>query len=127
MPERVDARDVLDANAMTVKAFAATILGYFRRTGPNSWDDYEFTRDRQGDVEVNPGIRVQLERRGTDLRMRRRGTVIRVRWQPGPDDPADVRSAASAARRAYFVATYLSDYDDAPGIGAAAVIAKKLG
>ena len=126
MPERVDARDVLDANAMTAKAFSATVLGYFRRTGPNSWDDYQFTPDDQGEIEVNPGIRVQLERRGTDLRLRKRGKVYRVRWRPGVNDPPELESADSAHRRAYFVSTHLSDYDDAPGIGAAAVIAKKL-
>ncbi len=126
MPQRVDARDVLDANALTAKPFTAVVVGYFRRTGPNSWDDYEFLRDDQGEIEVNPGLRVQLERHGTEVRLRRHGTVYRVQWRPGPNDPSRVETSSAADRRAYFVATYLSEHDDAPGIGAAAVIAKKL-
>ena len=126
MRERVDARDVLDANALTTRPFTGQVVGYFRRTGPNSWDEYEFLRDDQGPVEVNPGLRVQLERNGVELRTRRHGVVYRVRWTPGRDDPPELANAGATQRRAYFIVTYLSDYDDAPGIGAAAFIARKL-
>ena len=101
-------------------------MGYFRRTGPNSWDDYEFLHDDQGTIEVLPGIRVQVERRDTCVRLRRRGTVYRVRWDPGTDDLEELASAEASERRRYFVTRYLSEFDEAPGIGAAAVIARKL-
>ena len=126
MPERVDARDVLDANARTARAFLGTAVGYFRRTGPNSWDDYEFVRSDPEPVEVLPGVRVQVERRGTEIRLRRHGQVARIRWDPGAADPPELANASSQERREYFVATYLADFDDAPGIGAAAWIARKL-
>lgn len=124
MPQRVDARDVLDANARTVRPFQATVRGHFRRTGPNSWDDYLLVRDPPETIEVGVDIPVQLEPRGIELRLRRRGKVLVVRWTPAPDEGAEVMS--SAEQRQYFVARYLVADRAAPGIGAAAVIARKL-
>lgn len=125
MPERVDARDVLDANARIKRTFSAQVLGYFRKAGPNAWDDYEFVRTQPEPFEPYPGAEIQLEPHGTEFRIRRDGRVIRVKWSPGENDPRTVRDDP-AERRRYFTHTYLEQYDDAPGIGAGAMIARKL-
>jgi hypothetical protein len=123
MSERVDARDVMDANATTKRAFRASVLGHFRRTGPNSWDDYEFVRAEPGEAfDVAPGVRVQLERQGPVLRLRSMGRVLRVRWLP-----AEGGSASDSEQRDSLLRDYVESQSEAPGIGEAAFIASKLG
>jgi hypothetical protein len=124
MLERVDARDVLDANATTKRAFQSEIVGRFQRVGPNTWDDYQLLPVEPEPLELGPGLQVQLERSGAELRVRLRGTVHRVRWVPSEDDQRALDDGADA--RAYFGANYLNTYADAPGIGAAAFIVKTL-
>jgi hypothetical protein len=92
---RVDARDVLDADATTGRAFAGRVVGVFRRTGPNEWDDYELVEEDGGPIDVLAGIPIQLEREGARFRMRRRGEVVVVRWTPDAESgepDADARS-----------------------------------
>ena len=126
MAERVNAKDVLDANARIKRTFTATITGFFRNTGSNPWDDYEFVRAEQGTLETYPGCNVQLEEHGTRLRMLKEGRIIRIAWNPSDDDPESIRNGGPGERRRYFVKTYLEAYDDPAGLGAAAVIARKL-
>jgi hypothetical protein len=127
MSETVDARDVLDANARVKAELSAQVVGHFLRTGPNAWDDYQFVREELGSLTVLPGIHIQLEPDGTDFRMRKEGQVLRVRWTPDARDPAGLAEQSPAEQRSYFIRIYLDDYDDVPGIGAAAWIAGKLG
>ena len=124
--ERVDSRDVMDANALTKRAFAAVVLGHYRRTGANPWDDYEWVDDAPETIEVAPGISVQLERHGADLRLRPHGEVFRVRWEPEPEVAAALDDSGPEGIRAYFMEHLLSMQDSAPGMGAAAVISSKL-
>lgn len=126
MPERIKSNDVLDANARIKRSFTALIAGFFKNTGPNPWDDYEFIRAEQGTLDVYPGTTIQIEEYGTRVRMRKDGRVIRVIWKPGDTDPVTLRDASAGELRRYFIETYLEDYTDAPGLGAAAVIARKL-
>jgi hypothetical protein len=122
----VDSRDVLDVNARTTKEFGATVRGHFRRTGPNSWDDYEFVSDVPETIQVAAGIEIQLERGGTDLRLRRSGKVFRVRWEPTLEEAASLSNAEPTRRRAHLVAHYLDVDPTTPGIGVGAFIASKL-
>jgi hypothetical protein len=126
MGERVDSRDVMDANAQTTRAFSATVLGHFRRTGANPWDDYEWVDDPPLAIEVAPGIAVQLEQRGVEVRLRRQGEVVRVRWEPEPEVAAALRDASPGEIRGYFVEHCLHVEGAPPGVGAAAFIAAKL-
>lgn len=127
MGSRVDSRDVLDPNAITIRPFSALRIGHFRRTGPNSWDDYEYQPEQGGEVvEVMPRLRVQLERSGSELRMRRQGRVIRVRWTPNESDLAKMRRLSKVAQREFFIERHLDVYANTAGAGAAAVIASKL-
>jgi hypothetical protein len=87
MPARVDARDVLDADATTSRAFSGRVVGAFRRSGPNSWDDYVLVDEDGGPIEVFPGVPIQVED-GASFRMRRQGEVIRVAWTPDDGDGA---------------------------------------
>lgn len=82
MPRRVDARDVLDADATTSRAFPGRIVGVFRRVGPNPWDDYVLVDEDGGPIEVFPDVPIQVEAQGATFRMRRKGEVIRVEWTP---------------------------------------------
>jgi len=126
MSERIDSRDVMDANAHTTRAFTATLLGHFRPTGANPWDDYEWVDDPPETIAVAPGIPVQLERDRAEVRLRRRGEVIRVRWEPGAETAATLHDAGPALVRAHFVEHCLAVQGAPPGAGAVAVIAAKL-
>ena len=64
MTQRVDARDVLDADAVTSRAFSARVVGNYRRTGPDAWDDYERVEQDGGPIEVLPETPIQLEDEG---------------------------------------------------------------
>ena len=82
MPRRVDARDVLDADATTSRAFPGRVVGVFRRTGPNAWDDYVLVDEDGGPIEVFGETPIQVEADGATFRMRRKGEVVRVAWTP---------------------------------------------
>lgn len=121
MALRVKASDVLDPNAVVRRRFRAKVVGHFRRAGPNRWDDYLFVEDDLGEVDVLPGVRVQLESQGSDLRIRSRGRVLRVRAiRSGPSN------LTPRQRRDRFAAEYLDAFDESPGLGAAAFVAKTL-
>jgi len=83
MARLIDARDVLDPDGMTRRAFKGRVVGYYKSTGANSWDPYKFVPRDGGVIEVLPGLKIQLERTGPRFRMRRQGKVIRVEWVPG--------------------------------------------
>jgi hypothetical protein len=82
MCQRVDARDVLDADATTSRAFTGRIVGVYRRSGPNSWDDYILVDEDGGPLDVFPETPIQVEPHGALFRMRRRGEVVLVAWIP---------------------------------------------
>jgi hypothetical protein len=126
MGERIDSRDVMDANAHTTRTFRATLLGHYRRTGANPWDDYEWVDDPPESVEVAPGIAVQLEPRGAEIRLRRQGKVFRARWEPEPETATALGDASPEESRAFFCAHCLRVQGSPPGMGAVAVIASKL-
>ena len=122
--ERIDARDVLDANAKTACALAARTVGRFRRSGPNAWDDYLFESIAVGEVlDVSAGVPVQVEPEGAVFRMRCHGEVLRLAWQPAPGG-GECNDAAGLRTR--FLATCVQPWGEDAGIGAAAVIAEKL-
>ncbi|HYN38881.1 MAG TPA: hypothetical protein VES39_06500 [Rhodospirillales bacterium] len=122
--ERIDARDVLDANAKTAESFPARIVGRFVRSGPNAWDDYVFApaaADAQGTITVMAEVPVQVEADGAHFRMRLHGAVVRLEWLP-----ADPDAAPPADRRSRFLSECVRSWGESPGRGAAAVIAEKL-
>ena len=126
MPRRIDSRDVLDPNGRTRRPFAARVVGRYRRLGPNAWDDYELvpTAEHQP-LRVAAGIEIQVENEGARFRLRRRGEVLLVEWLPSDDE----RKAVALARRSLhesFVEACVKDYASPPGVGLAAVVAKKL-
>lgn len=109
MPRRVDARDVLDADATTSRAFPGRVVGFYRRTGPNSWDDYVLVDEDGGPIEVLAGTPIQVEADGATFRMRRKGEVIRVAWAPG-----DGGGQAGDGLRARFLRSCVRDEDPTP-------------
>jgi len=109
MPRRVDARDVLDADATTRRSLSGRVVGVYRRQGPNSWDDYVLVDEDGGRIEVLAETPIQVEERGATFRMRRRGEVVRVAWTPddgGPEEGADLR--------ARFLESCVRDLDPTP-------------
>ena len=122
MARDVDARDVLDPDAMTRRHFRARVVGHWRRLGPNSWDKYRYTSQKGDEVEVLPGLKVRVERHGAMVRMRRQGQVVRVEWipegVPGGASPREVRQ--------HFIDRYLAPFNEDAGRGVTAVIADKL-
>lgn len=109
MPRRVDARDVLDANATTRRAFSGRVVAAFRRSGPNAWDDYVRVDEDGGAIEVHAGIPIQVEKKGALFRMRRRGTVIVVTWVP-----EEGMAGEGADLRAEFLRSCVLDEDPTP-------------
>jgi len=122
---RVDARDVLDPNARTRSAFRGRVVGRFRRVGPDKWDDYEYVAEPGGDVDVLPGLAIQVERHGAEFRMRRRGDVVRVAWTPA-EDVARASVGDKLALRARFLRDCVEGFAEGAGQGAGAAIVRKL-
>ena len=109
MARRVDARDVLDADATTSRALSGRVVGVYRRTGPNSWDDYLLVDEDGGPIEVAAGTPIQVEAVGATFRMRRRGEVVVVAWTPD-----DGGTEAGADLRARFLRSCVRDQDPTP-------------
>ncbi|HEX9189959.1 MAG TPA: hypothetical protein VGB87_22980 [Vicinamibacteria bacterium] len=122
MPRRVDARDVLDADATTSRAFPGRVVGFYRRTGSNSWDDYVLVDEDGGPIEVLAETPIQVEAEGATFRMRRRGEVIRVAWTPG-----DGGGLAGDGLRARFLKACVRDEDPTPEGNLGAWLHGKLG
>jgi hypothetical protein len=123
--KRVDSRDVLDPNARTKAPFRGTIVGHFRTTGPNAWDDFEYVEAEGGAIEVLADLEVQTEPPLPRLRLRRRGRVQVVEWRPTPEDEVE-RKRARLGIFEFFARRHLVDYSSPPATGLAAVIHKKL-
>ena len=109
MPRRVDARDVLDADATTSRAFSGRVVGVFRRRGPNSWDDYLLVDEDGGPIEVFAETPIEIEEDGATFRMRRKGEVIRVAWTPEDDE-----RVGGADLRARFLESCVRHEDPTP-------------
>ncbi len=122
----IDARDVLDVNAVTRDALRARITGRFERTGPNRWDDFRLVLEDGEAVDVFASVKIQLEDFGTEFRMRWKGQVVLLDWVPTAEDLDSLDRDTPKNRRGLLLEHYVGSFDEAPGIGAAAVIASKL-
>jgi hypothetical protein len=122
---RLDSRDVLDPNARTRAPFRGQVVGHYRPTGPNSWDDFEYVEADGGSIEVLAGLEVQAEPPLPRIRLRRCGRVDVVEWRPTPEDEA-ARKRSRLSAFACFARLHLEDYSSPPGWGLAAVVQKKL-
>ena len=109
MSRRVDARDVLDADATTSRALSGRVVGVFRRTGPNAWDDYVLVDEDGGPIAVFAETPIQVESEGATFRMRRRGEVVRVAWTPGGGE-----GEGGADLRARFLKSCVRHVDPTP-------------
>jgi hypothetical protein len=126
MSLRVKANDVLDVNARVQRTFLGRKLGYFRRTGPNKWDDYAFVADGGEMIEVLPGTEIYLEPSALVFRMRVQGRVVRLTFEPTDEERRETEALQGGGRRAYFHEKYLAEHQQEQGIGETAFIAKKL-
>jgi hypothetical protein len=124
MPRFVPSRDVLKPNARISHAFDGRIVGHFRRKGPNAWDDYVYEPGIEGTVALLPGLRVQVEAEGPQVRLRHHGRVVVVEWQYAENESTS--APATAERRRRFLEAHVGGFENAPGLGAAAVIARNL-
>ena len=120
----IDARNVLDPNAKTKRSFNGHIVGRFRKTGPNSWDDYQVVAEDGGPIDVFPSVKIHIEPRGAKFRMRSRGEVILVQWVPSEEERAGFGDDVDL--RAAFLETCVDAFDYKKGIGVAAHIARTL-
>ena len=123
--KRVDSRDVLDPDARTKAPFRGQIVGHYRPTGPNPWDEFEYVEADGGAMDVLAGLKVQVEPPHPRIRLRRRGRVNVVEWRPTPEQEAE-RKRSRLDSFAFFAGRFLEDYSSPPGWGLAAVIQKKL-
>ena len=81
----------------------------------------------EGEVDVLPGLPVQVEPSGAELRLRRGGRVVRLVLVPGERDRARLgEDAPPSAVRRLLLTEYVAAFAEDAGIGAAAVIARKL-
>jgi hypothetical protein len=109
MTRRLDARDVLDADATTARGFRGRVLGVYRRTGPNAWDDYALVEVDAASIEVFGETPVQLENEGAVFRMRRKGAVTVVAWVPAAGEAGD-----GSDLRARFLESCIRHEDPTP-------------
>ena len=92
MARRIPSSDVLDANAKTTRDIEAEVIGRFRPTGPNRWDDWELERENEGErITIPAGNILAVEPLGAkpELRLRfreGRSSVLRLRWIPSEED-----------------------------------------
>ena len=126
MGRRVDSRDVLDPNGRTSNPFDGQIVGHYRRTGSNAWDDYELISAEGGPIRVLAGLKIQLEKRGPVFRMRSQGKVVRVKWQPTDAQLQALDDRSPRALRRAFLAAHVAEFDEELGRGVASVVAGKL-
>ena len=126
MGRRVDSRDVLDPNGRTSSPFGGQIVGYYRRMGPNAWDDYELIRAEGDPIRVLAGLKIQLEKRGPVFRMRTQGRVVRVKWQPTDAQLRDVAGSSPKELRRAFIAHHVADFNEDLGRGVTAGVASQL-
>lgn len=155
MAKRVESTDVLDVNAVTRVEIEAEVIGRFRPTGPNSWDDWELSPEADGEVvPVAAASQIQLEPLGADpeirFRLRRRRMVLRLRWLPTANDREQLASGKWGVQESeqatflekmfglgpkddprddmleYFVATKAGPHEAAPGLGLTVMLVKKL-
>jgi hypothetical protein len=119
-----DTRSVLKPNARTKAQFAGHVIGHFRRTGPNAWDDYELVPHEGDPIDVYPSVEVQVEPERSRFRMRARGQVLMVQWVPGDDDRRDIDSGADV--HALFRERCVEEFRNQKGIGVAAFVARTL-
>ncbi len=112
MRETVDARDVLDADAVTHAPLRARVVARFRRVGPNTWDPYERIEVSDcPELEVHAETPIQLEPAGARFRIRRRGEVLVVEWLPTEDER---RGLATGAEREAFLRACVRHEDPTP-------------
>ena len=155
MSKLIKSSDVLDVNSVTKVEMEAEVIGLYRPTGPNSWDDWELIREAGGEVlTVEPESQIQLEPLGADpeirFRLRARRKVWRLRWKPDETDKAQLESGEWGVQESdeatflekmfglgpkddprddmleYFLATKSVPYESEPGMGYAAMLVKKL-
>ena len=119
----IAARRVMVANGRSKIAFRAHIVGEFRRTGPNAWDDYRLDPTDGDDIEVLPGVKLQLEEQGAVFRVRHHGTVVLAQWRP---EPGEIVSDDPEQRRQAFVTCCVGAFSHVKGLGAAAIVARNL-
>lgn len=97
MGKTVKSKDVCTSNAMTKIELDGVIVGRYRPTGPNKWDDYEFERD-DGDESftVESGKPIQVEPLGADpevlFRVKSGREVLLVKWVMTSEDKKQVDS-----------------------------------
>ena len=97
MAKRVKSKDVLDANVVTKAPIKGEVIGTYRSSGPNSWDDWELDHDEDGAIiDIPTGNTLHLEPLGADpvlkLRFRRGRSVARLQWMPDDDDATNIES-----------------------------------
>ena len=102
MGRRIKASDVLDPNAVAATVLEGRIIGRFRPTGPNRWDDFEKIREDGSDIAVKVGEKIQVEPLGAEpeirFRVRERREVVLVRCRAAPTNRiAKVRLKSSLA------------------------------
>ena len=100
---------MLDADATTSRAFRGRVVGVFRRSGPNPWDDYVLVDEDGGPIEVLPEVPIQVEADGATFRMRCKGEVLRVAWTPD-----DGGGEAGEDLRARFLTSCVRNEDPTP-------------
>jgi len=120
----IDARSVLHANGKTKRSFDGHIVGYFHRSGPNSWDDYQLVPKDDGPIDVFPSIEIQVEPLRSRFRMRTRGKVAMVQWVPTAEERAALQAGGELHEA--FLESCVDQFKHSAGIGVAAFVAKTL-
>lgn len=155
MPKRVKSSDVLDPNALTKRLIRGEVVGHFKPTGPNKWDDFEYLREESGEsIEIGPKNKIQVEPLGAKpeikLRYRKGRKVLMLRWALEETDKEALATGNWGIQESehatflekvfrsgpkddprddmleYFFDVIVEPYEEDPGIGFEAMLVKKL-
>ena len=97
MGKRFNSSEVFEFNATTKVELDGAIMGIYRPTGPNKWDDFEFEKD-DGDhsYAVPSGSKIQVEPIGASpevlFRVKKGREVLVLRWSLNAEDEREVAS-----------------------------------
>ena len=97
MGKKFTAKEAFTANATTKVELQGTIIGVYKPTGPNKWDDLEFDREDDNEVHVVAAdTAVQVEGLGANpevlFRVKKGKQVLMLRWILTDEDQTQVDS-----------------------------------
>jgi hypothetical protein len=97
MSKKINPKDTFSSNAIAQVDIEGEIIGRYKPTGPNKWDDYAFLTANDGDIfQATKGSSIQVEPIGAKaevlFRAKKGREVLLLRWTLTPEDQTQIDS-----------------------------------